>query len=183
MYKHAICAPRTTRGAGFPAVANHQQMCVVCHPRRQLRFEYCVRPFGRCARREQVQSCCDPMDMGVDWHRVATQVEHQDAGRRLRPDPVEGHQPVACLLDLHCAEERQIVAAGAVTDLRSARPPLRIASATSLTGASITASQSGKRCFSDRNERSVLISDVFCDRIVAIRPSIGGSGSPRSGVP
>ncbi len=116
MYKHAICAPRTSRRAGFPAVANHQQMCVVCHPRRQLRFEYCVRPFGRCARREQVQSCCDPMDMGVDWHRVATQVEHQDAGRRLRPDPVEGHQPVACLLDLHCAEERQIVAAGAVTD-------------------------------------------------------------------
>jgi hypothetical protein len=50
----------------------------------------------------------------------------------------------------------------------------RIASATSLVGATRTASQVAKRVRSERNARSVLMSDVCWDKIVMISSSSGG---------
>ena len=58
--------------------------------------------------------------------------------------------------------------------LISASPPVRIASATSPVGAARTASHVGKRSRSDRNARSVFLSDVCCDSTVMISSSSGG---------
>src|SRR2546421_8648802 len=61
-----------------------------------------------------------------------------------------------------------------------ARPPGRIARTIRARGAVRTASQVGRRRRNSAKAASLLRSDVFCDRIVAINSSRGGSGSPRS---
>lgn len=58
--------------------------------------------------------------------------------------------------------------------LISARPPLRIASATAAVGAVLTASQLGYCRLSEAKARSVLTSEVFCESTVAISSSSGG---------
>src|SRR5262249_50038877 len=57
----------------------------------------------------------------------------------------------------------------------SAIPPQRIASATSVVGASATCSQVGNLSFSRANARSELTSEVCCDRTVATTSSMTGS--------
>src|SRR5207247_4343134 len=60
------------------------------------------------------------------------------------------------------------------------RPPGRIARTIRARGAVRTASQVGRRRRNSANAASLLRSDVFCDRIVAINSSNGGNGAPSS---
>jgi hypothetical protein len=55
-----------------------------------------------------------------------------------------------------------------------ARPPLLIVSATAADGAAMTSCQVGKRSFNAQKARDELMSEVFCDRIVATSSSSGG---------
>ena len=111
-----------------------------------------VRLVERGALAKQPEPPADPVDVGVDRDLGTVEGEDQDAGSGLSPHPGKRGQEVDRVVARRVGEPVEVgVLAAAAQDLLDARglgvarPPGRIASITSETGASRTSSQVSKR--------------------------------------
>lgn len=96
---------------------NHQQMRIMRCARWQLSLQQLVSALGRCAWWDEMEPQGDAVDVRVDRHRVAAEVEHQDARGGLWPDTLHLRQPMPGFRDRHIAEECQVIATRTPSDL------------------------------------------------------------------
>src|SRR4029453_5853883 len=96
--QRAALAQRPLRAANPPPVLDQRDVERVDLLRFQYRLEDIVRLCRARLRRHKAQPLSDAMDVRIDRQRRPPEREHQHAGRRLRPNPLQLAKPALRLL-------------------------------------------------------------------------------------